>query len=509
MLSIGRFAKLVNVSPRTVRFYESIGLISSVSRGENNYRYYDNSLVQKFSKIEELQSLGFSLEEIKQILQLTNGNLTQSLQKKLSEVAADINNFELRKERLEKLLSVSHKIELKKSINETERKQYMDAIKEEIVNALTEKYGSVSEEQLKYLNRDVAIYGTPQKQEFFEAIKKCVKFAKDHNLKLGPGRGSSPSSMVLHAIGFNEIDPSLHQLFPERISTMVNPDFHIDVEFERGQEFVDYCREISSGLSYGQINAFKMPLIDIVNNVHKAIGKEINYQSIEDDADIVLNHFRKAEIEKIFLFDLSENALVMKYENLLPEYLGLKKITEYLKDQRIDSFRDVVNITALWRPHSPEIVERLQRYALAKEKPHRYNFLTPELQKSLEPNYGLVIYHEDIIRIMAEYTGWDFERCNRLRRDLQFNEPNVNLAELAEFKKTVPQEVSTLILQENPWAFCQPHAIAFARFTKQTAVLKSLYKEIYFREITLWEQKYGFVWDDIGIKIKGVSLLQS
>ena len=111
MLSIGRFAKLVNASPRTVRFYESIGLISSVSRGENNCRYYDHSLVQKFNKIEELQNLGFSLEEIKQILQFTYGNLTQSLQKKLSEVTADIKNFEQRKERLEKLLSVSQKID--------------------------------------------------------------------------------------------------------------------------------------------------------------------------------------------------------------------------------------------------------------------------------------------------------------------------------------------------------------------------------------------------------------
>ena len=110
---------------------------------------------------------------------------------------------------------------------------------------------------------------------------------------------------------------------------------------------------------------------------------------------------------------------------------------------------------------------------------------------------------------MAEYTNWDFERCNRLRRDLQFDELNLNQADLAEFKKIVPSEVSNLILTENPWAFCQPHAIAFARFTKQTAVLKTLHKDIYYEEIRKWEQKHGFVWDDIGIKIKGVSLLQS
>ena len=160
-------------------------------------------------------------------------------------------------------------------------------------------------------------------------------------------------------------------------------------------------------------------------------------------------------------------------------------------------------------PERKEIVERLERYRNSKLIQNRYDFLTPELQKSLEPNYGWIIYHEDIIRIIAAYTGWGFERCNNLRRTLQFDKLNVSEAELAEFIKVVPAKVSQLVLEENPWAFCQPHAIAFARFTKQTAVLKSLHKDIYYDEISKWEQKHGYVWDDIGIKIKGVSLLQN
>ncbi|MGZ3745196.1 MAG: hypothetical protein ACXWRA_15485 [Pseudobdellovibrionaceae bacterium] len=52
------------------------------------------------------------------------------------------------------------------------------------------------------------------------------------------------------------------------------------------------------------------------------------------------------------------------------------------------------------------------------------------------------------------------------------------------------------------------HAIAFAKFTKQTAVLKTLHKEAYFAEIQNFEQKHGFKWDDIGIRFKGVSLHQ-
>ncbi len=68
MISIGRFAKLAQVSARTVRYYESIGLIHSSTRGENNYRYYDSHLVDTVAKIRDLQGLGFSLEEIKDIV---------------------------------------------------------------------------------------------------------------------------------------------------------------------------------------------------------------------------------------------------------------------------------------------------------------------------------------------------------------------------------------------------------------------------------------------------------
>ncbi len=40
------------------------------------------------------------------------------------------------------------------------------------------------------------------------------------------------------------------------------------------------------------------------------------------------------------------------------------------------------------------------------------------------------------------------------------------------------------------------------------SVLKSLHHDLYFSEIERWEQKHGFTWDDIGIRIKGVSLFQ-
>jgi DNA-binding transcriptional MerR regulator len=72
MFTIGQFARLAKVSARTIRHYEAIGLLSSSGRGENNYRQFDSSQLDRIEKIRELQRLGFSLDEIQKILTVSN-----------------------------------------------------------------------------------------------------------------------------------------------------------------------------------------------------------------------------------------------------------------------------------------------------------------------------------------------------------------------------------------------------------------------------------------------------
>lgn len=64
MLSIGQLAKQANVSNRTLRYYEELGLIVPKLRGENRYRYYDESHLQRLNTIKMLQTGGFALKEI-------------------------------------------------------------------------------------------------------------------------------------------------------------------------------------------------------------------------------------------------------------------------------------------------------------------------------------------------------------------------------------------------------------------------------------------------------------
>ncbi len=74
-LYIGDVAKLANVNPKTIRYYEGINLLPRVKRGRNNYRIYSQATVERLNFIRKAQSLGFTLVEIKEILALRDKGL--------------------------------------------------------------------------------------------------------------------------------------------------------------------------------------------------------------------------------------------------------------------------------------------------------------------------------------------------------------------------------------------------------------------------------------------------
>lgn len=66
-LKIGAVARQTGVAVGALRYYESLGLIQS-ERGQNGYRYYLPQTVQQVQFIKKAQTLGFSLEDIGEVL---------------------------------------------------------------------------------------------------------------------------------------------------------------------------------------------------------------------------------------------------------------------------------------------------------------------------------------------------------------------------------------------------------------------------------------------------------
>lgn len=66
--SVGQASKLCNISTNTLRFYDKIGLIRPNKLGENNYRFYSKEALAYIPVIKYYKQMGFSLEEIKELI---------------------------------------------------------------------------------------------------------------------------------------------------------------------------------------------------------------------------------------------------------------------------------------------------------------------------------------------------------------------------------------------------------------------------------------------------------
>jgi DNA-binding transcriptional MerR regulator len=70
MFKIGEIAKQAGVTTRTLRYYEQFGLLAPTSVSKTGYRYYDDTTLAIIMRIRNLQQVGLSLIEIKDVIGL-------------------------------------------------------------------------------------------------------------------------------------------------------------------------------------------------------------------------------------------------------------------------------------------------------------------------------------------------------------------------------------------------------------------------------------------------------
>ena len=94
---------------------------------------------------------------------------------------------------------------------------------------------------------------------YFLIVADFIKWAKDHDIPVGPGRGSGAGSLVAYALTITDLDPLRYSLLferflnPERVSM---PDFDIDFCMDRREEVIQYVQEKYGRDRVGQIITF-------------------------------------------------------------------------------------------------------------------------------------------------------------------------------------------------------------------------------------------------------------
>ena len=139
------------------------------------------------------------------------------------------------------------------------------------------------------LNRELGIIQQMQFSGYFLIVWDFIRYAREHDIPVGPGRGSAAGSLVSYSLGITDIDPLQHELLferflnPERISM---PDIDIDFCMNRRGEVIQYVTQKYGRENVAQIITFgTMAAKAAIKDVGRAM--DIPYADVDRIAKMV------------------------------------------------------------------------------------------------------------------------------------------------------------------------------------------------------------------------------
>ena len=243
MFTVKQLSKLAGVTPRTLHYYDEIGLLKPSQVADNGYRYYGEEALLRLQQILLYRQLDMPLEKIKKVMGRRDFDVTSALESHKEELRKRINQME----RL--ITTVDHTILYLKGKREMDQKQLFEAFSEEqqaeyekeamqmydpvTVQASVKKWkGYSTAEKQRILNEGNAIY-----QDMIRAMPKgalsaeaqaCVErwhrhmehfWAPDDNQLLGLADGYNNDPRF--KANFDKMHPDLAEFFRKAVRVYV------------------------------------------------------------------------------------------------------------------------------------------------------------------------------------------------------------------------------------------------------------------------------------------------
>ncbi len=163
MLTIKQISQLAHVTPRTLRYYDQIGLLLPDEVGDNGYRYYSDASLLKLQQILFYRELDIPLEQIREIMGRENYDLQEALEDHKDQLRKRI-------DRLQKLIStVDQTLKYIKGEEEMNKKVLFDAFNDEEQEKMEKEAMQMYDpETVKESNRKWKNYTMAEKQKIGE-----------------------------------------------------------------------------------------------------------------------------------------------------------------------------------------------------------------------------------------------------------------------------------------------------------------------------------------------------
>lgn len=429
---------------------------------------------------------------------------------------------------------------------------------------------------------------------YFLIVWDFIRFAREKDIPVGPGRGSAAGSLVAYSLRITDADPITHGLFferflnPERISM---PDIDIDFCYERRDEVIDYVRKKYGSGNVAQIITFgtmaaraavrdvgrvmnftyaevdkiaKLIPMELGITIKSAIEKEPELKNLRD-SDARVDQLLKISLELEGLSrhasihaagvvisdkELSDYVALYKTDEqictqftmgdlekiglLKMDFLGLRTLTvlhdavkiirqqrhldlkldelpwedpktfemlargdawgvfqlessgmrDLLKKMKPSKFDHLVALLALYRP-GPLGSGMVDDFIKRMKNPALIQYDHPKLEPALKETYGIILYQEQVMRIVSDLAGFTLARADSLRKAIGKKIPEVMAKEKEGFVKgaisfggaeqKVAEKIWDLIDYFSGYGFNKSHSTAYALISYQTAYLKATY----------------------------------
>ena len=212
-------------------------------------------------------------------------------------------------------------------------------------------YDPVTEELKERLDYELNTIRTMGYVDYFLIVWDFIKFARDHEIMVGPGRGSAAGSLVSYTLGITQLDPMRYQLLFERFlnpERVTMPDIDVDFCFERRQEVIDYVTRkygkdrVVQIVTFGTLAArgvirdvgrvLDMPYAQ-VDSIAKMIPTELN---ITIDKALTMNH----ELKELYESDDEVHYLIDMSRRLegLPRHTSMHAAGVVISQKPVDEY---------------------------------------------------------------------------------------------------------------------------------------------------------------------------
>lgn len=114
MMKIGEIARRAGISIEAIRYYERLGLVPEAPRTHSGYRQFDEDTLRRLRFIQRAQALGFSLDEIRELLDfrldsgVTAAGVAERANRKLASIEGKIADLERMRNSLRELTRACH-----------------------------------------------------------------------------------------------------------------------------------------------------------------------------------------------------------------------------------------------------------------------------------------------------------------------------------------------------------------------------------------------------------------